>query len=198
MKNLKFPINLTFNIATVSNDFSALDAEDRVIAYVRQKLFKLKEDIEVFSDESRSEVNYKIKADRWIDFSAAYSITNGDGSELGKIARKGWRSMWKAEYHIIDQNEQFQYAVREENAWVRVMDHLIGEVPVVGMLTGYFFNPAYLVLDSNERPVVKLKKEKSFFGRKFQISKLENIDHDDQERIILSLMMMILLERRRG
>jgi hypothetical protein len=66
------------------------------------------------------------------------------------------------------------------------------------MLTGYFFNPSYAVTNLNGRKVVRIKKLPSFFGRKFEISKLEDIDKDDDERVILGLMMMILLERRRG
>ena len=55
------------------------DASGNTIAYVRQKMFKLKEDISIFADETKSQVNFKIKADRWLDFSAAYSITNAEG-----------------------------------------------------------------------------------------------------------------------
>jgi hypothetical protein len=60
------------------------------------------------------------------------------------------------------------------------------------------FNPTYSVLDLQNKAIVKLKKEPSFFGRKFQVIALSEIDQDDQERIILSLMMMVLLERRKG
>ena len=74
----------------------------------------------------------------------------------------------------------------------------MGQVPVLGALTGYFFNPSYSVLDLNNKSIVRLKKEASFFGRKFKITKLDDIDADDEERIILGLMMMILLERRKG
>lgn len=99
---------------------------------------------------------------------------------------------------MIDQNSKLQYHVREDNAWVKVFDSLLGQLPVVGALTGYFFNPSYSVLDLNNKPVVQLKKEPSFFGRKFELSKLNEIDADDEERIILGLMMMVLLERRKG
>jgi uncharacterized protein YxjI len=198
MKDLQFPIQLVFNIGTLSNDFSALDANGRTLAYVKQKLLKLKEDISIYSDESKSQVNYKIKADRWIDFSAAYSITDGEGNELGKIARKGWASLWKAEYDLIDQHQQPQFKIREENGWVKVWDSLLGEIPILGMFTGYLFNPSYKVTDKDENIILRLKKEPSFFGRKFTISKIGTTDNDDDERVILGLMMMILLERRRG
>jgi len=198
MNNLEFPISLIFNISTLSNDFTAKDANGRTVAYVKQKLFKLKEDISIYDDESRNKVNFKIKADRWIDFSAAYSITDSNGSELGKVARKGWRSLWKAEYVLIDQNQKLQYKIQEDSGWVKVWDSLLGEVPILGMLTGYFFNPSYSVTNLTGDTVVQLKKEASFFGRKFTINKLMTTDDDDDQRVILGLMMMILLERRRG
>lgn len=198
MKNIQFPVSLKFHIGTLSNDFTATNADGRVLAFVKQKLFKFKEDISIYSETSKSELTYKIKADRWIDFNAAYSITKVDGSELGKIARKGWRSLWKAKYLIIDQNGKEQYSIKKENEWIKVWDNLLGEIPILGLLTGYFFNPSYAVSDNDGIKVTRLKKTRSMIGRRFQIDKLADIDHDDQERIILSLMMMILLERHRG
>lgn len=198
MKDLKFPINFRFKISSLANDFTATDATGNTVAYVRQKMFKLKEDISIYNDESRTTVNYKIKADRWLDFSAAYSFFDADGSEFGKIARKGWRSIWKAEYELIDQHQKVQYSVREENGWVKVFDSMLGEIPILGMFTGYLFNPSYIVKNVDGDEIVRLKKQPSFFGRQFQIDKLGSIDNDDDDRIMLGLMMMILLERRRG
>lgn len=198
MKNIQFPVQLIFKISTLSNDFTALDANGQTIAYVRQKMFKFKEDISVFADDSKSTLAYTIKADRWIDFNAAYAIKDAQDKEIGKIGRKGWRSLWKSQYDIIDQHQKPQFQINEENAWVKVWDSLVGEVPIIGMFTGYFFNPSYLVTDTEGRPVFRLRKEPSFFGRKFIVTKLGEADADDGERIILGLMMMVLLERRKG
>ncbi|WP_394750757.1 LURP-one-related/scramblase family protein [Spongiimicrobium salis] len=198
MKDLKFPINFVFKISTIANDFTATDADGRTIAYVRQKMFKLKEDISIYNDESRTKVNFKIKADKWIDFSAAYSITDASGKELGKVARKGWASIWKAKYELIDQHQQLQYLIREENAWIKVFDSILGEIPILSFFTGYLFNPTYKVINTKDEIVVRLKKQPSFFGRKFEIEKLKMTDSDDDQRIVLGLMMMILLERRKG
>ena len=198
MQNLQFPINFVFKVTTLANDFTATDAGGNVVAYVRQKMFKLKEDISIYTDESRTREIYRIKADRWLDFSAAYSFHDANGSEFGKIARKGWRSIWKAEYELIDQFSTVQYRIKEENGWVKVIDSLLGEIPILGIFTGYIFNPSYLVTNDKGQPIVRLKKEPSFFGRRFVIDKIGSMDNDDDDRIMLGLMMMILLERRRG
>ena len=198
MKDLNFPISFTFNITTLSNDFSAKDASGKTVAYVRQKMFKLKEAISIYDNENKSRLTHSIAADKWIDFSAAYSFKDAQGEEIGKIARKGWSSIWKAHYELIDQHQKLQYKIQEENGWVKVLDGMLGEIPILGLLTGYLFNPSYAVTNTDGQLVARLKKEASFFGRKFDIDKLGTTDDDDDERIMLGLMMMILLERRRG
>lgn len=198
MQKITFPINFRFKISTLSNDFVATDASEKTIAYVRQKMFKFKEDILIYSDESKSKVNYRIKADRWLDFSAAYSFFDENETEFGKIVRKGWRSIWKAKYEIINQSQRHQYTISEESVWTRVFDSLLGEVPILNFFTGYLFNPSYLVSNLQNEEIVRLKKEPSFFGRKFRLTQVGEMDADDEDRIVLGLMMMILLERKRS
>jgi len=198
MNSLQFPLSLTFKIGTFSNDFVAQDANGGTIAYVRQKMLKLIEEVQVYSDESRSELNYTIRANQWLDFSAAYIFTNRSGSEIGRIVRKGWASLWKAHYEIFDGNQQQDMIVREENPWVKVFDSMLSEVPLVGALTGYFFHPAYIVTRPDGTQTARLRKVASFFGRRFVIDKLDKFETGEEERILLGLMMLILLERKRG
>ena len=128
MKDLQFPINFKFNISTFANDFTATDANNDTVAYVKQKMFKLKEDISVFDNQNKGHVHYKIKADKWLDFSTAYSFYDSEGKDIGKVLRKGWASIWKASYELADQNQKIQYHIKEENAWIKVFDSLLGEI----------------------------------------------------------------------
>ncbi len=198
MNSIQFPLSLTFKISTLSNDFITQDVNGQTLAYVKQKMFKFIEEIQVFSNETKSELKYTIKANKWIDFSAAYTFTNSTGIEVGRVARKGWASLWKAHYEIFDENQQPDLVIQEENGWVKVADAILSEIPIAGILTGYFFNPSYKVVRPDGTIVARLKKEPSFFGRKFEVSKLVDFEKGEEERIILSLMMMILLERRRS
>jgi len=198
MTSLQFPLNLTFKINTLSNDFTIKDANDMTVAYVRQKMLKLIEEIQVFSDESRSEQIYTIKANQWLDFSASYAFTDRNGKDIGRIARKGWASLWKANYDIFDESQMKQLFVREENPWAKVFDALLGDVPILNLLTGYFFHPSYGIARPDGTKTARLRKVASFFGRRFVIDKLADFEKGEEERILLGLMMMILLERRRG
>jgi hypothetical protein len=198
VNDYNFPLSLTFKIATIANDFVVQDASGTTISYVKQKMFKLIEDITVFSDESQSTVLYKIKANKWIDFSATYVFSNGVGADIGRVARKGWASLWKSRYEIYDENQQQDLLIQEENAWIKVLDGLLAQIPFLGIFTGYLFNPSYIVTRPDGTIVARLKKTPSFFGRRFTVDKLVEFEIGEEERIVLSLMMMILLERRKG
>ena len=198
MQNLQYPLFLKFKLTTLSSDFTITDSNENSLAYVRQKMFKLKEDVVVFNNESKSQENFRIRANQWIDFNASYAITDSFGKNLGKIARKGMRSIWKATYNIFDHNENQKYKVQEENAWVKVLDGMVGEIPIIGMFTGYFLNPSYIVHDNNGKEIYRLKKMPSFFGRKFQLDQINDIPDHEETLVVLSLMMMVLLERAKG
>ena len=198
MNQLQFPLDLAFKIGTLSNDFILKDANNITVAYVRQKMLKLIEEVQVFKDETRSETIYTIKANQWLDFSASYAFTDNNNQNLGRVARKGWASLWKANYDIFDESEIKQLLVREENPWAKVFDSLMSDVPVLNLFTGYFFHPAYGVSRSDGTKIARLRKVQSFFGRRFVIEKLAEFEKGEEARIILGLMMMILLERKRG
>jgi hypothetical protein len=197
-KTFNYPISFRFKIGTIANDFVAEDANGNMLAYVRQKLFKFKEAILVYAEESKTNLLYKIDADRVIDFNANYTFTDANDKVIGKVGRKGMKSLWKANYEIFDENGEPEYSIAEENPWAKVMDGLMGEIPIVSLFTGYMFNPKYIVTTPDGTIVVRLSKEPSFFGRKFKMEKVADVKGGDDERIMLSLMMMMLLERRRG
>lgn len=197
-KQLNFPLDFEFKIGTLANDFIAKDAQGGMIAYVRQKMFKLKEDVVLFSDQTKTKELYRIKADKWIDFNTTYSFTNSNESYMGSVGRKGMKSLWKASYTLFNPEKIEEYTVSEENPWAKVGDAVLGEIPIVAMFTGYLCNPKYVVKDLNGNIVARLSKQPSFFGRKFKLDSITTIPAEDGERMMLALMMIVLLERRRG
>lgn len=199
LNNLNYPLDFKFKITTLSSDFNITDRNGNYVAYVRQKMFKLKEDVIVFNDESKSKELFRIQANQWIDFNASYSLNDLiHKKNFGRLARKGMRSLWKSTYHIFDSANQPKFIVTEDNPWTKFFDGMVGEIPIIGMFTGYFLNPAYTVKDSKGKEYFKLKKMPSFFGRRFQLDRMIDIDDEDESLVVLSLLMMVLLERARG
>ena len=96
LNNLNYPLDFKFKISTLSSDFNITDKNGKYVAYVRQKMFKLKEDVIIFENDSRTKELFRIQANKWIDFNASYNITSvQDGTSFGRLARKGMRSSGK-------------------------------------------------------------------------------------------------------
>lgn len=77
-----------------------------MVLYCQQKMFRLREDIRIYSDESQSQELLLIKARQIIDFSAAYDVLDSISTQrVGVLRRKGWRSMLRDEWEILDANE---------------------------------------------------------------------------------------------
>lgn len=199
MKQLTFPLDLTFRVSTVANDFRVIDANGQEVAYVRQKIWKLKSEVEVFTDKHKSTLLYTMRADKVIGMNYTFTITDPEGRELGSVTRKGMASIFRAYYEIKKAGE-LKYLIREKNPWAKVWDALLSELPLLGILSAYVFHPAYVVRDpvSNEE-LALLKKRPSFFGRKFKLDKLkQELTGEEEALVLMSCMRVLLLERRRG
>lgn len=194
---MNYPLTLSFKVLAIARQLSVRDAGGGLVCYVRQKAFKLKEAVTVYADEAQTTRLYTMAADRVLDFSAQYNFSDAHGRHLGSVKRQGMRSLWKARYEVLAQGGR-PMSIQEANPWTKVLDAVVGELPVVGMFTGYLFHPAYVVLGASGEPLLRLEKQPAFLEGRFRIEKLGQLREDEEVVALLSLIMVILLERRRG
>lgn len=74
------------------------------VLYSRQKMFKLREDIRAFADESQTQEILYIQARQILDFSAAYDVYDqtAGGTLVGTLRRKGWTSLARDQWDVLD------------------------------------------------------------------------------------------------
>lgn len=194
---MNYPLQLSFKILAIARQLSVTDATGRLTFYAKQKAFKLKEAVTIFADKEQTLPLYTINADRVIDFSARYNFSDRSGTALGAVKRQGMKSLWKARYDIAD-GDGPGMTIQEANPWTKVFDGLFGEIPIIGMFTGYLFHPAYEVHRQDGTTVMRLRKEPAFFESIYTIERLAPLDEREEIRVLLSLIMLVLLERGRG
>ncbi|MDX2214863.1 MAG: hypothetical protein SFY66_16365 [Oculatellaceae cyanobacterium bins.114] len=195
---MQYPLELNFKIWTFAPSISVTDTQGNLVFFVRQKLFKLKEAITVHADTERTQPLFEIKADRILDFSARYNFADNNGTYIGSVKRRGLRSLWSARYDIFD-GETSSLMIQEENPWVKVLDALFQEIPFIGLLSGYVLHPKYLVTRTDTGNVVMhLEKTPSLISRRFRIKQVDQLSEREEQQVLLSLLMMVLLERSRG
>lgn len=194
---MNYPLQLSFKIMAIARQLSVMDAGGRLLFYVKQKAFKLKESITIFSDAEQTQPLFTINADRVIDFSASYQFADMRGTPLGSVKRQGMKSLWKSRYDVTC-TDGTPLMIQEANPWTKVLDALLGEIPIVGMFTGYMFHPAYVVSRQDGAPIMRLEKQPAFFEGKFKIEKMAELSEGLEMCVVLSLIMVVLLERHRG
>ena len=171
---MEYPLQLRFKLWSIGQQIIAKDATDKQLMFIKQKMFKLKEKIEIYPDSSKGSVIFRIEADRMIDWSANYSFTDADGNDWGAVRRKGMASIWSARYDVM-QDGEVDMNIREESPFKKVVEGLAGGIPVLGFIVSYLLNPSYLVSRPDGTPLLRLTKHPAFFEGKFSVEKLSEI-----------------------
>ncbi len=199
LEGLQYPLTLSFKILALASQATVTDASGRTILYTKQKLLKFREHVEIWTDSSRSTVLAEIKANKVIDWSARYHATDAHGGAIGSVGRRGWRSLWRAHYEVFNPNHDApDFSIREENAGAKIADAVLGEIPILGMLSGYLFHPRYLAARADGTPAMRLTKQPAFWEGRFKIEKLGDLTPREELNLFLSFLMLVLLERKRG
>lgn len=106
----------------MTGKFRFYNPSGQLVLFSEQKMFKWKEDIRVYADESKTQEVLSIKARQIVDFSAAYDVVDATTNEhVGTLRRKGWRSMVRDEWEVLDSNEN-------------VIGKLFEDSPILAML----------------------------------------------------------------
>lgn len=144
--------------------FRIYNDTEQLVLYSRQKMFRLREDIRVYSDESMSQELLYIQARNIIDFSAAYDVIDSlSQTKVGALRRRGWRSIMRDQWEVLDAYDQPLGMMQEDSpgrALLRRMllgsllpqdyDVLFGEQRVADLRQKFNLLRYELVLDFNE------------------------------------------------
>ncbi|NQX02966.1 hypothetical protein HQ447_20090 [bacterium] len=196
---MQYPLTLSFKVLALASQATVTDATGRTILYTKQKIFKFREHVEIWTDKSQGTRLAEIKANQVIDWSARYFATDASGAQIGSVGRRGWRSMWKAHYESFNPGDDTpDFSIQEENAWVKIADSLFSEIPLLGLASGYLFHPSYLATRTDGTPAMRMSKQPAFWEGRFQLEKIAAMTPREELNLFLSFMMLILLERRRG
>jgi hypothetical protein len=199
LEGIHYPLYLSFKILAFASQATVTDSSGRTVLYTKQKPFKFREHVEIWTDRSQGTRLADIKAKQVIDWSARYHSTDASGTPIGSIGRRGWRSIWKAHYEVFNPGDQTpDFSVKEENAWVKVADSFLSEIPILGLFSGFFFHPSYLATRKNGQATMRMTKQPAFFEGRFKLEKLGEMTPREELNLLLSYLMLVLLERSRG
>src|SRR4030043_1645838 len=103
-------------VLALSGILRIYNSQGQLVLYSQQKIFKLKEDIRVYADESKTREILNIQARQILDFSAYYDVVDSQYStKIGGLRRKGFRSMVQDEWEVFDPQEKSIGILKEDS-----------------------------------------------------------------------------------
>jgi len=106
--------------------FFVEDESGAALGFFPRKLFKLKDDIRLYADESMTAELLKIQARSILDFSVAFDVIDStSGQKVGALKRRGWKSMLKDEWILMDSNDIEIGRIREDSAMLATLRRFV-------------------------------------------------------------------------
>ncbi len=113
-------------VFALTGKFRFYDPMGNLVMFSEQKMFRLKEDIRVFSDESKTQEVLTIKACSILDFSAAYDVVDSaTGQKAGVLRRKGLRSILRDEWEVLDAGDNVIGMLFEDSMTLALVRRLV-------------------------------------------------------------------------
>ena len=94
-------------VFALTGKFRFFDPSGKLVLFSEKKMFRLREDIRVYADEGKQQEVLMVKARQIIDFAAAYDVVDSaTGEKVGALRRKGWNSIVRDEWEVLDAQDQ--------------------------------------------------------------------------------------------
>jgi uncharacterized protein YxjI len=174
----------------LTGKFRFYDPAGRLVMFSEQKMFRLREDIRVFSDESKSQEVLSIKARQILDFSAAYDVIDTEmNQKVGVLRRRGLRSLLRDEWEVLDANDRIIGKLFEDS---------IGLALLRRFLLGSWLPQNYDILVDQTR-VADLKQRFHLFRYELDLDFSMDISHLLDRRLgIAAGILLATIERKQN
>lgn len=141
----------------LGEEINIKNEQDQLVLFVKQKAFKIRENIKVFTDSSKSQEVLAINARHIIDFSAAYDVVDPTTKDkVGALRRKGLSSLIRDKWELLDINDNVVGDVSEDQTVLAILRRLSSIFTVI-VPQSYSFNSKegqFATLTQRRNPII--------------------------------------------
>ena len=166
--------------------FHVYDKDGALVFYSKQKAFKLREDIRIYSDEGMTKELLVIKTPQILDLGATYIVTDPDSGEtVGSIRRKFLKSLIKDQWEFLDSSGN-EIGKMSESSWLgAILSRFINLIP----------QTYHIIPNSMTREDAEIKMMFNPFILKYRVN-IRETAVIDRRLILASGVLLAAIERR--
>lgn len=106
--------------------------------FIEQKRMKLREEIVMYTDETKSSVVAMMKADRALDVAAVNRVTAGDGTPVGAIRKEFAKSLVRSTLTVLGPEDETLGTAAERSSGVAIARRISDFLPYGEMIPWQF------------------------------------------------------------
>lgn len=175
-------------------EFDIYDPNGNMVLYSEQKSFKLKEDMRLYSDKSKSNELLTIKAKQILDIGATYDVVDPQsGAAVGALRRKGLKSIIaRDEWLFLDPQGQEIGMIQEDRLLLGLVRRLLSMVGFLALLL-----PQRYTVSIEGRPVAFIKQHFNPLVLKYTLDLSPDYEKRlDRRLAIAGGILLCAIERR--
>jgi len=102
---------------------------DRVVAFCSQAAFRLREDIRLYADETKTQELLWIQAREVIDFAASYGVVDSaTGTAVGLLRRRGLKSLLRDSWEVVGADQKPLATVEEDSTGMALLRRFLSNL----------------------------------------------------------------------
>jgi len=173
--------------------FHVYDEQGSVVGYCKQKAFKLKEDIKLYTGEDMNDMLLSIQAQSIIDFSAAYTVVLPDGTALGSLRRKGLKSSFiRDEWTVFDTDNNEIATIRELGSITPIIRRYLDAI-------AFLFPQKYeLTRTADSQVIAVLRNHFNIFISKLGVAIVQEDESIDELLVLGAACLITAIEGRQN
>ncbi len=161
------------------------DANERILGFCKKKKFRLKEDIRIYSDESKSQELFRIKQAQMVDIWGTFNVIDTyTNTNLGAVQRKGLKSQyWVDEWRILDSQGQKIGKIKEGTLRGLLRKYLSGLIP------------EKVALELHGQKVAEIVQKFKVIGDIWELDASRIPQQYDRRVVLAGMLLMGLIEK---
>lgn len=164
-------------ITPITNKYSVFAASENgqktnLIAFAQQKKMAIKERVDFYSDDTKQNVIFSMRAEKAMDIHGRYLVEDPSGKLIGAFRKEFSKSLLKSTWSVL-KNDNPVITVTESNSALAVLRRYIGFIPIVGEIADIviaFFKYHFIFLAAGTQQKIGLFEKQSIFKDHYVLS----------------------------
>ncbi|MEE9151936.1 MAG: hypothetical protein V3U20_08915 [Thermoplasmata archaeon] len=173
---------------TIWNKYWIEDYNKNILGFSKQKMFRLKEDIRIYTDEKMTQELFRIQQQQIMDIWGTFAIVDSPtNTTLGYIRRKAMMSTFAwDEWDVLDANKRPVGGIHES----------AGRGLARKFVPGGALIPEKMTLKLNNVPVAEINQKFKIIGDSWELNCLAVPQWFDRRVLLGGLLLMGMIERK--